>query len=69
MTAALPSVVLVLRTVLPAGTRLPIARYRFTFRIQDDLRLPEYAGSLLRGQFARRCGEPRRTTRLARAGP
>ena len=36
---------------LPAGTRLPVARYRFAFRMQDDLRLPEYAGSLLRGQF------------------
>jgi len=36
---------------LPVGTRLPIARYRFAFRMQDDLRLPEYAGSLLRGQF------------------
>lgn len=30
---------------------LPIARYRFTFRAEDDMRLPEYAGSLLRGQF------------------
>jgi hypothetical protein len=39
------------RTPLPAGTLLPIARYRFAFRMQDDLRLPQYAGSLLRGQF------------------
>ena len=30
---------------------LPIARYRFTARWQDAVRLPEYAGSLLRGQF------------------
>lgn len=30
---------------------LPLARYRFTFRARDDVRLPEYAGSLLRGQF------------------
>lgn len=30
---------------------LPLARYCFTFRAQDDVRLPEYAGSLLRGQF------------------
>lgn len=36
---------------LPPGTLLPIARYRYTFRMQDNLRLPEYAGSLLRGQF------------------
>jgi hypothetical protein len=36
---------------LPPGTALPVARYRFIFRMQDELRLPEYAGSLLRGQF------------------
>lgn len=30
---------------------LPLARYRFTFRMSDALRLPDYAGSLLRGQF------------------
>jgi hypothetical protein len=36
---------------LPPGTILPVARYRYAFRMQDDLRLPEYAGSLLRGQF------------------
>jgi len=30
---------------------LPIARYRFTFRVLDVMPLPEYAGSLLRGQF------------------
>ena len=29
----------------------PLARYRFTFRMVEPLRLPEYAGSLLRGQF------------------
>lgn len=29
----------------------PLARYRFTFRMADPLRLPDYAGSLLRGQF------------------
>jgi hypothetical protein len=33
------------------GTPLPVARYRFSFRMVDELRLPEYAGSLLRGQF------------------
>lgn len=34
---------------LPA--ELPIARYRFSFRLADDLRLPPYAGSTLRGVF------------------
>lgn len=33
------------------STTLPLARYRFTFRMVEPLRLPEYAGSLLRGQF------------------
>ena len=37
--------------VLAEGLTFPIARYRFTFRTEDNLRLPEYAGSLLRGQF------------------
>lgn len=36
---------------LAPGTRLPVARYRFAFRMRADLRLPEFAGSLLRGQF------------------
>lgn len=30
---------------------LPLARYRFTAQMRDPLRLPDYAGSLLRGQF------------------
>lgn len=30
---------------------LPIARYRFTAAVQQTLQLPDYAGSLLRGQF------------------
>jgi hypothetical protein len=30
---------------------LPIARYRFTAIVQQPLQLPDYAGSLLRGQF------------------
>lgn len=30
---------------------VPIARYRFTVTVSDDLLLPEYAGSLLRGIF------------------
>lgn len=30
---------------------LPIARYRFTARMHQGVRLPDYAGSLLRGQF------------------
>jgi hypothetical protein len=36
---------------LASGTVLPVARYRFSFRMEDDLRLPEYSGSLLRGNF------------------
>jgi CRISPR-associated endoribonuclease Cas6 len=36
---------------LKAGNLLPIARYRFAFRMHDELFLPEFAGSLLRGQF------------------
>ncbi len=34
-----------------AITTLPIARYRFTARVRQPLALPDYAGSLLRGQF------------------
>lgn len=30
---------------------LPLARYRLSFRMLDPLRLPDHAGSLLRGQF------------------
>jgi hypothetical protein len=30
---------------------IPLARYRFTARVQQPLALPDYAGSLLRGQF------------------
>lgn len=30
---------------------LPVARYRFRARVLEPLRLPEYPGSLLRGQF------------------
>ncbi|PIY28227.1 MAG: hypothetical protein CO105_02970 [Comamonadaceae bacterium CG_4_9_14_3_um_filter_60_33] len=33
------------------NTNLPVARYRFTARVQQPLALPDYAGSLLRGQF------------------
>ena len=36
---------------LPLLTPLPIARYRFTAVVQQPLALPDYAGSLLRGQF------------------
>ena len=39
------------KSTLPPGTRLPVARYRFTVRLRADLRLPEFSGSLLRGQF------------------
>jgi hypothetical protein len=37
--------------VIGTGAILPIARYRFEVRMEGELRLPEYAGSLLRGQF------------------
>jgi hypothetical protein len=33
------------------NTTLPIARYALTARVQQPLSLPDYAGSLLRGQF------------------
>jgi hypothetical protein len=36
---------------LRPGTALPLARYAFVFRMEDELRLPQFAGSLLRGQF------------------
>lgn len=35
---------------MPNAT-LPLARYRLTARVQQPLQLPDYAGSLLRGQF------------------
>ena len=38
-------------TPLPFLSPLPIARYRFTAVVQQPLGLPDYAGSLLRGQF------------------
>jgi hypothetical protein len=51
MTAAPPCAAAPARPALPAGTCLPVARYRLGFRMQEELRLPQYAGSLLRGQF------------------
>lgn len=36
-------------TKLVSTPPLPLARYRFTARLQAELNLPEYAGSLLRG--------------------
>lgn len=36
---------------LAPGTRLPVVRYRLAFRMQGTVRLPDFAGSLLRGQF------------------
>lgn len=36
---------------LRPGSVLPVARYRFRFCMAGELILPEYAGSLLRGQF------------------
>jgi hypothetical protein len=38
-------------TALDAGVALPLARYRFVFRMREALRLPDFSGSLLRGQF------------------
>ncbi len=32
-------------------TALPIARYQFDFEVETSIRLPEYAGSMLRGAF------------------
>lgn len=49
---------------LAPGTCLPVARYRFAFRVHEDLRLPDYAGSLLRGQFG---AALRRTACMTRA--
>jgi hypothetical protein len=37
----------------PSATSLSLARYRLTFRLRASLPLPEFAGSLLRGQFGR----------------
>ena len=34
-----------------AALTIPLARYRFTAQMRDPVRLPDYAGSLLRGQF------------------
>ena len=43
--------------------RLPIARYRLSFALADELILPPYAGSTLRGAF----GHPlRRATCMTR---
>ncbi|MCX8005817.1 MAG: CRISPR system precrRNA processing endoribonuclease RAMP protein Cas6, partial [Burkholderiaceae bacterium] len=36
---------------LTTGARLPLARYRLEVRLREALCLPDYAGSLLRGQF------------------
>ncbi len=36
---------------LPDTAAIPIARYRFTARMGQSVHLPQYAGSLLRGQF------------------
>lgn len=33
------------------NSAIPLARYRFTAQMRDPMRLPDYAGSLLRGQF------------------
>ncbi len=51
-------------SLLHPGAQLPVARYRFSLRMEDELRLPEYAGSLLRGQFG---AALRRTACITRA--
>lgn len=42
---------LITATIVMPATPLPIARYRFSAVVQQPLPLPDYAGSLLRGQF------------------
>lgn len=37
--------------MIAPGVQVPIGRFRFRIRMQEALRLPSYAGSLLRGQF------------------
>lgn len=39
------------RSSTGSGLQLPLARYRLTARMHGELRLPDYAGSLLRGVF------------------
>ena len=51
-------------TTQPTVPTLPLARYRFTFRLEQPLALPDYAGSLLRGQLG---AELRRAACLTRA--
>jgi len=34
-----------------AATSFPVARYRFEFQVRQAIRLPDYAGSMLRGAF------------------
>ncbi|MEF8709297.1 MAG: hypothetical protein V5B38_10650 [Candidatus Accumulibacter propinquus] len=34
-----------------AATSFPVARYRFEFQVRQPIRLPDYAGSMLRGAF------------------
>lgn len=47
---------------------LPIARYRFSARMRDALQMPEYAGSLLRGQFGAALRSLACTTRQPECG-
>lgn len=46
------------QTSRPDGSdlTLPVARYRYEFRAEDDLRLPPYAGSAWRGAFGHALG-------------
>lgn len=34
-----------------AANTFPVARYRFEFKVRQTIRLPDYAGSMLRGAF------------------
>ncbi|HAZ60385.1 MAG TPA: CRISPR-associated protein Cas6 [Gammaproteobacteria bacterium] len=38
-------------SAISSGEALPLARYRFDIRLIDPIRLPDYAGSLIRGQL------------------
>lgn len=46
---------------------LPLARYRFTFRMHEPARLPELAGSALRGVFGYALRQLARMTKTKKA--
>lgn len=50
----MPSLVEALQEeTLPTSVTLPVARYRLTFRVNETIHFPEYAGSMIRGAFGR----------------